>query len=63
MSKLLERIVYNRLYSFLEKSNMLYESQYGFRKNRSCQNAITQLISNLLKNNEIGLTTADILLT
>ena len=59
-SEILERIVYNRLYSFLEKSNLLYESQYGFRKNRSCQNVITQLINNLLKNNEIGLTTAAI---
>ena len=59
-SKDLATIVYNRLYSFLEKNNILYESQYGFRKNRSCQNAITQLISNLLKNNEIGLTTAAI---
>ena len=38
----------------------MYESQYGFRKNRSYQNDITQLISNLLKNTEIGLTTAGI---
>ena len=49
MSKILERIVYNRLYSFLEKNNILYESQYDIRKNRLCQNAITQLISHLLK--------------
>ena len=63
MSKILEGIVYNRLYSFLEKNNILYESQYGFRKNRLCQNATTQLISDLLKTNEIGLTTAAILMT
>ena len=49
MSKILEKIVYNRLHSFLEKNNILFESQYGFRKNRSCQNAITQLASDLLK--------------
>ena len=49
MSKILEKIVYNRLCSFLEKNNILFESQYGFRKNRSCQNAITQLTSDLLK--------------
>ena len=40
MSKILEKIAYNRLYSFLEKNNILFESQYGF-KNRSCQNAKT----------------------
>ena len=32
MSKILGKIVYNRLYSFLEKNNILFESQYGFRK-------------------------------
>ena len=48
MSKILEKIVYNRLYSFLEKS-ILFESQYSFRKNRSCKNAITQLMSDTIK--------------
>ena len=32
MSKILEKIVYNRLYPFLEKNKILFESQYGFRK-------------------------------
>ena len=41
MFKILEKIVYNRLYFCLGKNNILFESQYGFRKNRSCQNAIT----------------------
>ena len=58
MSKILEKIIYNRLSSFLEKNNILFESQYGFQINRSCQNAITQLTNDLLKNNESGLTTA-----
>ena len=49
MSNFLEKIIYNRLYSFLKKNNLLFESQYGFQTNRSCQNAITQLISDLLK--------------
>ena len=30
MSKMLENIIYNRLYSFLKKNNILFESQYGF---------------------------------
>ena len=47
MSKILEK--YNRLYSFLKKNNILFESQYGFRAKRSCQNAIIQLTGDLLK--------------
>ena len=35
ISKLLERVVHNRLYSFLTKYNVLYDSQYGFRPKRS----------------------------
>ena len=58
MSKIIEKIIYNRLYSFLKKNNILFESQYGFWTNRSYQNAITQLTSDLLKSNELGLTTA-----
>ena len=34
-SKILERIVYKRVYSFLEKNNILYGSQFGFRKGLS----------------------------
>ena len=32
-SKILEKLVYNRLYSFLKKSNAINEHQFGFRKN------------------------------
>ena len=58
MSQLLEKIVYNRFFSFLKKNNILFESQYGSSTNRSCQNAITQLTSDPLTKNELGLTTA-----
>ena len=30
ISKLLEKIIYIRVYSFLEEHNILYDSQYGF---------------------------------
>ena len=58
LSKILEKIIYNRLYSFHRKNNILFQSQYCFQTNRSCQNAVTQLTSDLLKNNELGLATA-----
>ena len=34
-SKILEKVVHKRLYSFITKHNILYASQYGFRKKRS----------------------------
>jgi hypothetical protein len=34
-SKILERIVYNRLVSFTSKFKILTENQYGFHKNKS----------------------------
>ena len=36
-SKILEKIVYNRLYTYLQEKQLLYKSQYGFRKNLSTE--------------------------
>ena len=52
ISKLLEKIMYVRTYSFLQTTRQLYESQYGFRKGHSCEYAISELISAILKNKE-----------
>ena len=42
-SKILERLVYNRLYSFIKKHNILTVSQYGFQKYLSTELAILEL--------------------
>ncbi|XP_065650648.1 uncharacterized protein LOC136078773 [Hydra vulgaris] len=47
-SKLLERIMYNRLYSYLEKHNILYNKQFGFRKGHLTHDAVTDLARRLL---------------
>ena len=52
VSKILEKIVYKRVYKFLTESSQLYENQYGFRSNHSCEHAISQTVGNLLKNLE-----------
>ena len=39
-SKNFERIVYNQLYSFLEKFKLLNPNQFGFRKNKSTTQAV-----------------------
>ena len=55
LSKILEKIVYIRLYSFLTRNNLLTQIQYGFRKNYSTDYAIIQLcdkITSSLANKE-----------
>ena len=54
-SKILERIMYNRLYNHLIKNNILYSKQFGFQKGHSTEYAIIQLIdqiNNNFENNE-----------
>ena len=48
ISKLLEKIVYKRMYAFLER-NKIFESQYSFRMKRSCEQAVMKLVSHLLQ--------------
>ena len=52
ISKILEKEVYSRVYNFLVETDQLYQSQYGFRSGHSCQNAISELIGTILKNQE-----------
>ena len=46
-SKILERIMYNRLYSHLTKHNLLYSKQFGFQKNCSTDQAILHLVDKI----------------
>ena len=48
ISKVLEKIIYKRVYSFLERNSILYKSQYGFRTNHNCEQAIMELVLRLL---------------
>ena len=47
-SKLLERVMYNRLYAYLTTNNILYEKQFGFQINHSTDHAIIQLVNEIL---------------
>ena len=46
-AKILERLVYNQLSHFLEKENILFKHQFGFRINYSTEQAIVELTDNL----------------
>ncbi|XP_065675574.1 uncharacterized protein LOC136091789 [Hydra vulgaris] len=47
-SKILERIMHNRLYNYLEKNNILYHKQFGFRNNHSTEHAVIDLANQIL---------------
>ena len=48
LSKLIERLICNRLLSFFTRNNTVVPTQYGFRHNRSTIHAILDLITSFL---------------
>ena len=52
VSKVLEKIVYKRVYKFLNDTGQIYDGQYGFREKHSCDHTIGQLIGEIVKNHE-----------
>ena len=56
-SKITEKVMYERLYKFLEKYKILYASQFGFRANYSINHALvslTEAIKNSLDSRKFG---------
>ena len=52
LSKVLEKLVCNRVYAFFSKHNTLFEAQFGFRKNSSTSHAATVLVEKITQANE-----------
>lgn len=61
-SKILERVVLNRLLEHLQHHNLLTPRQHGFIKNRSTATAIVQLVESIIDQLEQGYKTTTILL-
>ena len=54
--KVLERIMYGRVYNHLDSKGLLYEKQFSLKRNNSTEHAILQLtrdITNILKKGRI----------
>ena len=49
LSKIFERAVYNQIYDYFTSNNLLYISQYGFRRNHSTELAVTEFVDNVFK--------------
>ena len=47
ISKVIEKCVFNQLYSYFESNKLLYKSQYGYRKAHSTETACLELVDKL----------------
>ena len=47
MSKILEKVMHKRLYSFMCMQDSIYSHQYGFRPKHSTGHAITELVDHI----------------
>ena len=48
LSKILEKVVHHRLYTFLTINDILYENQYGFRPKHSTTDAVLKFTSHIM---------------
>ena len=62
LSKVLERVVYNQVNTFLNDKHALNEQQYGFRKGRSCADLLTATVDDWLLARDRKQTTAIVFL-
>ena len=51
-SKILERIMYDRLYKYLTDQKILHPQQFGFQKGNSTEHAIAQLLDQIYESFE-----------
>ena len=49
-SKVLEKLICNRLHHYLEKHNLLSKHQYGFRQNSPSTHTLCNIYEKLIKN-------------
>lgn len=47
--KILEKILYERLYSYFSSKGIIYENQFGFRKHHSTSHAVNYSINHIIK--------------
>ena len=62
ISKVLEKIVYQRTYNFMESTGQIYNSQYGFRSQQSCESAVAELTTEIVKGLQNGMYTMELFL-
>ena len=51
-SKILEKIMYEYVVEFMDKNEIIFKNQFGFRKNHSTQHVVISLIHNIIHSQE-----------
>ena len=54
IGKILENLMYKRLYTFLNKNNAIYNLQFGFRQQYSISHALINITENIRKTLDEG---------
>ena len=54
IEKILEKLMYKRLYTFLNNNNIIYDLQFGFRQQYSISHALINITENIRKALEDG---------
>ena len=49
LSKIFERVVFDQIYDYFTENKLFYDSQYGFRKGHSTEQALLELFDRILK--------------
>ena len=49
-NRIFEKLLYYRMKEFIDKNNLLYSSQYGFRKSHSTEHAVLDIVEDILRN-------------
>ena len=49
IEKILEKLMYKRLYTFLNNNNIIYNLQFGFRQHYSISHVLTNITENIRK--------------
>ena len=49
IEKILEKLVYKRLYTFPNRNNVIYKLQFGFRQQYSTSHALINITENIIK--------------
>ena len=62
LSKIIEKIVYKRLYLFLEEKEILYKQQFGFRNNHSTTHALLSITEEICEACDNGYYTCGVFL-
>ena len=47
IEKIIEKLMYKRVYQFLTENNIIYNLQFGFRKNLSIEHVLINLTENI----------------